>query len=309
MPTPLERILARFDLGAAFATLAGRLPGSDLTTVLLAVMHARARRLTPSDVVERYRRDRFTGVAPIDYARLRRVEDAVIAATAAVFEPCVLSPLAPFGVHSAIATVDQNKVVTTVRGNEVAADPTNALALEAAMRRRVLLRETAKSAETVRLVAVQRVVRAQQLPPGPGYFAHFHLAGLVSAGRDTGSRAFEAIGLKEHLHAHVGCALALGADHVELALTDFDRSFTEAIDAAHASVRADARVTCDVDVTRERGAGYYRGLCFKSYATFEDRRFEIGDGGLVDWTARLVGSDKERCFISGLGLDRLALAL
>jgi hypothetical protein len=37
--------------------------------------------------------------------------------------------------------------------------------------------------------------------------------------------------------------------------------------------------------------------------------FEIADGGLVDWTQRLVPSRKERLMISGLGVERLALAL
>ena len=61
-------------------------------------------------------------------------------------------------------------MVTAVRACEVAADPTKALALEAASRR-TRTRET-----TVRLAAVQRVVRAQ-FPAG--FFPHFGLLGLV----------------------------------------------------------------------------------------------------------------------------------
>jgi hypothetical protein len=34
---------------------------------------------------------------------------------------------------------------------------------------------------------------------------------------------------------------------------------------------------------------------------------EVGDGGMVDWSARLLNDAKERMMISGLGLDRLAL--
>ena len=103
----------------------------------------------------------------------------------------------PLGTHSAIATVDQNKVVSTTRHNEVAADPTNALALEAATRRNAELRRDAKSAAVIRLGASQRVVRAQQVS-GPGRFAHFQLFGLVTAGRDAGGRAFEAAAAADH---------------------------------------------------------------------------------------------------------------
>jgi len=37
-----------------------------------------------------------------------------------------------------------------------------------------------------------------------------------------------------------------------------------------------------------------------------DETIEIADGGMVEWTLRLVESRKERLMISGLGLDRLA---
>jgi hypothetical protein len=33
---------------------------------------------------------------------------------------------------------------------------------------------------------------------------------------------------------------------------------------------------------------------------------EVGDGGFVDWTARLLGNRRERLLISALGVDRLS---
>jgi hypothetical protein len=135
------------------------------------------------------------------------------------FETLVLAPLAPLGAHRALAPVDQNKVVTTVRGNEVAADPTNALVLDAALRRRALRREDPRSSETVRLAAIQRVVRAQVMT-GPGVQPHFQLLGLVSAGRDTGRHAFERRSATEHVTSHVETCLRAGADAVTVAVTD-----------------------------------------------------------------------------------------
>jgi hypothetical protein len=309
MAGALDRILRRFGLDGALDTLAERLSGSDLTTFLLELARRRAQRVRPGELVGRYESDRFTRPATVPFAALRQAEDAAMSAASLRFEPCVLSPLAPFALHSALGTVDQNKVVTTVRGNEVAADPTNALALEAAARRRVLLREAPKSDTSIRLAAVQRVVRAQQLPPGPGYFAHFHLAGLVSAGRDGGGRAFEAECLIDHLRVHAACARALGASRVEIRLTDFTGgAFAATFDAAESALSGPG-VDCTRDPERASGRGYYAGLCFKTHASFAEGAFEMGDGGAVDWTRAFVGSDKERCFISGIGLDRLALAL
>jgi len=102
-----------------------------------------------------------------------------------------LSPLAPLGTCSAIATINQHQVVSTIRGTEVASDPTNELAIEAAVRRRA-------GQERVHLATCQRLVRAQRFD-GPGMFAHFELFALVSSARDTGSGRTEAELLVDHL--------------------------------------------------------------------------------------------------------------
>jgi hypothetical protein len=36
---------------------------------------------------------------------------------------------------------------------------------------------------------------------------------------------------------------------------------------------------------------------------------EVPDGGRVDWTRKLLADDKERLFITGVGVDRLAPGL
>jgi hypothetical protein len=62
---------------------------------------------------------------------------------------------------------------------------------------------------------------------------------------------------------------------------------------------------------RESGRAYYRGLCFKVFAHQGggSDMLEVGDGGFVDWTAKLLGNQKERLLISGYGLDRIAMTL
>jgi hypothetical protein len=47
-----------------------------------------------------------------------------------------LSPVTPLGTCGVVGPVSQNRVVSTVRGTEVVSDSTNALAVEAATRRR-----------------------------------------------------------------------------------------------------------------------------------------------------------------------------
>jgi hypothetical protein len=282
--TALQRVLRKAGGPEILDVLAERLSGADLTTLLLEVMRVRARGLTPADVLRRYTTDRFVGPATVPFERIRRTENGVLSVVPADFELLTLAPVAPLGAHSAPATVDQNKVITTIRNTEVAADPTNALALEAAVRRR-------RSTDPVRLAAFQRVARAQHFG-GAGAYAHFGLFALVSGDRDTGNLAFERRHLAEHLSLLTDAVRACGIPDPEVRVTVLDPRFERVADGVGA--------TDDPD--RQSGRGYYTGLCFKIYAG----GVELGDGGFVDWTARLLGNRKERLLISALGVDRLS---
>ena len=305
-PTPrpaLQRVLREAGDPALADKLAG-LSGTALTTLLLEVLRRQASRLTPAEVMRRYGSDRFVAPAAVDFAALRRAEDGMLAALPAGFEMLTLAPVLPLGSHSAVATVDPRKVVATVRGSEVAADPTNGLALEAAARRRGLLRADPRSAAAVRLAAIQRVTRAQHFE-GPVSFAHFGLLGLVTAGRDTGGRVFERAAVVEHLRFAADGLARLGAVAIRLELTRRDDAMPDVIAAVAAAV-AGVRGASVADAPgRRSGRGYYTGLCFKVQADFGAGELEVGDGGFVDWTGKLLGNRKERLLISGYGIDRI----
>jgi len=283
------------------------LAGADLTTVLLEVQRRRAGRITPAEVMRNYGRDRFVGPASVGFGAQRRAEDAMLAALPGGFEVLTLAPVLPLGAHSAVATVDPRNVIATVRGSEVAADPTNGLALEAAARRRRALAAGPRPAGLVRLAATQRVARAQQVS-GPVSFAHFQLLGVVTAGPDTGGRAFERNSVTEHLGFAAAGLRRLGASRVRLELTCLDPALS-GITAWVADTLARMGGVQVADAPqRQSGRGYYTGLCFKVQAAFGGPELEVGDGGFTDWTARLLGSRKERLLISGYGIDRIALA-
>ena len=304
-PDPaLRRVLRQAGDPALADKLAG-LSGTALTTLLLEVLRRQADRLTPADVMRRYGSDRFVAPASLGFAPLRRAEDAMLAALPAGFEVLTLAPVLPLGAHSAVATVDPRNVVATVRGSEVAADPTTGLALEAAARRRQALREDPRSAAMVRLAAIQRVTRAQQFT-GPVSFAHFGLLGLVTAGRDTGGHAFERAAVAEHLRFAADGLARLGATRVRLELTRLEDAMPD-VTAAVAAALAGARGVEVADAPgRRSGRGYYTGLCFKVQADFGAGELEVGDGGFVDWTRKLLGNRKERLLISGYGIERIA---
>jgi hypothetical protein len=308
MPRVLRRVRDLVDAGDSLPeALAAGLPGSDLATLLLAVARARAARLTPADVLRQYAGDRFTAPAAVPYRRLRHAEDALLSALPATYDVVTLAPLAPLGTHSVVAGLDQNRVVSTVRGSEVGADATTGLALEVAVRRRAALAVEPRSTAEVRLAAVQRVVRGQVFGD-PGAPAHFALLGLVSGGRDTGNQEFERRHVTEHVRSAAVALRAAGLGPFELRLTVLDGRGRAAADAAREALNAAADMTVVEDPHRAAG-GYYSALCYKLFATVGGQPYEVGDGGLVDWTQRLLGNRKERLMISGIGVDRVAAAM
>lgn len=114
-----------------------------------------------------------------------------------------------------LGDIDQNNVLTTIRNAEVLGDPTPAMALECARRRRDPKLRAAKG-EVVRLCCSQRVIRLQPFD-FPGYTPHFRLFTLVSAGRDSGSHAFEIQHLAEHIRFYLELCRVLSTRGFSLA--------------------------------------------------------------------------------------------
>jgi hypothetical protein len=301
----VRRILRESDSPHLLDVLSEELSGSDLTSLLLEVIRQRASRLSPDDVLRQYRRDRFVAPAEAGFASLRGVQDAMLRALPDDVEVLTLSPLAPVGTHSAVASVDQNRVVATIRGTDVAADPTNALALEAAVRRRRHLASAATRRQEVQLAAFQRVTRAQHYREELA-FSHFELFGLVTAGRALADRRFEQASATAHLRIVTDALLNAGADRVHVELTDFGAERGELTAAIRRPLSPSSAVEVTERPDRTEGRGYYPGFCYKARAVAGDRSFEVADGGHVDWTQRLLHSKKERLMITGVSVDRLA---
>jgi hypothetical protein len=304
----LRRVLGQIGGPDLLDLLADGISGADLTTLLLEVFRRRAERLSPAEVMRRYRSDRFVVPAPISFAALRRTEDALLSALPEGFEVLVLAPVLPLAAHTAVSTVDPRKVIATVRGSEIAADPTNALALEASVRRAAALATDPRSSTLIRLAASQRVARAQ-LFDGPGRFAHFQLFCLITAGRDTGNRSFERQQLTEHLRFAARAMAAAGARHTQIRLTCLDEAARPLIEHVHRDLSDLPAIDVLEDPERAAGGGYYTGICFKIHAEIAGRQMETGDGGFTNWTQLFTGNHKERLLTSGFGVDELASAL
>ncbi|TCO24557.1 hypothetical protein EV652_10888 [Kribbella steppae] len=281
-----ERIWSKLPAGSREALIDGLSP-TDLQSVLLDVSRGRAAKVTPARLLQRWKQDRFVQPSTTDPRQLVKTQQRLWELLPEQFAGVELSPVTPLGTCSAVATINQNQVLSTTRSTEVASDPTNELAIEAAVRRRA-------GQPRVDLAACQRVVRAQAVD-GPGMFAHFQLFVLVSSARDTGSGRTEAELLTDHLrywHDVLG-------DAAELTFTTFTpTAVRERIDD---TVRPALKVAFTEDVDRTQGMNYYSGTALGIGCGGAG----LGDGGFTQWTADLLGDAKERCLISCISTERL----
>lgn len=314
MSNPIvERIQREAGVPDLLDVLAERLDPTDLQSLLLEVYRRRAARVAPAHLLERYERDRFARPSDLAPSALTEFDRLAWSLLPEGYTAVELSPVCPLGTNAAVATVDQNKAVTTIRNGEVVADSTNVLALECAARRRRLLRGDPHNRERVRLCASHRLLRGQAYHSANAR-AHFRLLGLCAAGRDEGSFQFETASLVEQIAfflrlLHEAARLGYHADRLCVAVTDLEQgrrqqALADQVLAPLAAAFPDVR--CDVDPDRVTGRGYYTGACFHIYATnAAGRAFELIDGGFTTWTQQLLDNRKERLLISGLGTELL----
>jgi hypothetical protein len=293
-----ERVWSRLPEGCR-QVLETELSPTDLQSLLLSLAQTRAHRTRPAEALRRWKSDRFVRPATIDPARLSEVENRLWRRVRNTpFDGLALSPVTPLGTCTSVGPVHQNRIVSTVRSSEVVSDPCNVLALEAALRRRA-------GVDQVHLASCHRVLRAQRFVESSA-FAHFVIFALVSSARDSGSARTEAQLLIMHLRFWqqvldelLGPAWGrfaytlIGNQPRGHRLTDMLRSELP-----------DAPLTEYPE--RTQGIGYYHTAAFKIMAETEADQVEIGDGGFVGWTAKLIPDAKERCLISCVAPEKLA---
>lgn len=306
----VDRIRRRAGVAELREALADRLPASQLQSLMLDVYRRRAAAVTAPQVLRSYQRNRYVGpsaLSPLATAAVERL--ALLAAADGGFDAVTLSPVSPFGTTAAVAPVHQDKVISAVRGVEVAADTTNVLALECATRRQHATRETGP----VRLCAVQRVVRGQPFEM-PGALQHFGLFGLCTAGRDEGSYRFEVASLVSQLTVHMRLirhcvASGYPVADIRVWLTEYGDprrrdALARQVVAPLAEEFPEARF--GFDDGRTAGRGYYSAVSLRvDVTTPSGQECNLADGGFTTWTRQLLGNRKERLLISGLGTDRL----
>lgn len=232
-----RRAAERFAGEPLDALLAERLSGSDLNTLLLHAFRRRARSRTFAELRDQLARQPLLAPSSADLRRMHAFDAAAFAA-ASEFDAIDLSPVQPLGT-AAVVGVDPNNVLASLRAAEVAADPTTALVLVAAERRRG---ERGTEAPPLRLCTSQRVMRLQPVDH-PGFTPHFRLFALATARRSGAARSPDAVerrAVLEHLDVWARLAAALPAAGFRLAGTRVVLSDTRLVSACFARAGVDA---------------------------------------------------------------------
>lgn len=298
----VERVWGAVGTGAREALERG-LSTTDLQTLLLDVARTRASSVSASTLARRWAEDRFVRPSSVDPREVMRLEHGLWTALPSSFVGVDLSPVAPLGTCAAVAPVDQNRILTTARMSEVVSDPTNVLALEAAARRR-----HATPREEVHLATSHRVLRTQRFEPGMSQ--HFRLFALVSSARDRGSGSTETSLLLAHLRfwCHALAAACPGrAVTIEVSALGDPLIEDRLADSVLPALVPPPNVALRADPERQRARGYYVGGALRVEVAGDEGPLEVGDGGLTDWTAQLLHDAKERCLVSCVSTERLAM--
>ena len=275
-----------------------KLSGSELNSFLLELFRLRSQAVSPAGVLQEFRNNRFVLPAKTDVMRLKETElECLKYSEENGFEAINLSPLAPFGVCSSVGFVDQNNIVSALRGTEIVSDATNMLALKIAND----FQNTTDKKLLRRYATTHRHVRGQYFT-NPDYSAHFSVFCLASGGFDTGNFEFEIAQLQEHIRM-LYSLLNRRFTHEQLFIRFYLKNNTRKLRAFLESKQNVFWSDKEVDFQEETENNYYKSIRFKLFLKRDGYDIDLGDGGDVDWTQKLLGNKKHRLFISGIGLE------
>jgi len=300
----LKRVLEKAGVAGLDERIANALSFSELQSLLLAVVSRKSRELTPRRVYDQFLADAAVRPSPITQTEFLRFDSLAASLLSDAYSWVELSPVSPLGCCSVVAPVSQERIVSTIRKTEVASDPTNVLALEAASRRKGV-----SAPETVRLATSHRVLRAERVLTRESR-AHFRLLSACIAGRAEGDYGFEIASTFEFISFHGRLLEALrrkgyAFSSPEAVVYCRDEGLCERMRRL-ASPRLRGEETVSVSVKREPREkwNYYATVRFNLFIERDGERFFIADGGDTDWTQRWLGDRRERFLTSGFGSER-----
>lgn len=300
MARQLEKLLAKIRAHQDPWRALMDLPMSALNSLLLELFKARANQVEPAHLLHAFRENRFVQPSADDPIQIKEMElEFLQAAKNHGFKPLNLSPVTPLGSSSVLAPVDQNNVVSALRLSEVVSDATNVLALQIASEFKGTEGKGARA-----YAAVHRHIRGQSFA-NPKFSAHFSVMALASGGLDSGNFRFEIETLRQHilLLRHI---LSKYVDPRELSIRFYWKKNSKFFQENFKEANGKGWHDLPIDEVEDFESDYYQLVQFKLLLKRNKETYDVADGGVVDWTQKLLSNKKHRLVISGIGLELLA---
>ena len=265
----------------------------ELRTILADVARSRASDQTPADLIKRWREDKLLEPSMLDPREALPITAKLWEVVPPEFVGVTLSQLTSLGSGIHLGGLGQNRVVTTMRGTEVLADPKHGLALEASRRRR-------NGHSRVHLATHARCTHAWDHSEESSHELRF---ALVSSAPDGGGLSTEADLLDLHLdywREIMGTVVPRG----RIELTVWDSTLAGLIEAR--GTRDGVIVVDSASDERRPWRNPYTTAAFRFVVDGDgDEPHEVGDGGFVTWTQALTRNRKDRCLVSGVSVDAI----
>jgi len=293
----IDRIINQYNISGLEA-LTKTMPLADLQSLLIEIYNKRAKKITPKQLLEQYKKNRFVQPAKVDPRKILEFDALAYKLLTKEYQILKLSPVSPLGSASVITPISQNTVLTTIRNTEVCSDTTNVMALEAALQRKKSL------TKDVWLCASHRLLRTQFFDD-PSFTSHFQILSLCIAGRDTGSYEFELKAARELIEYYIKLINKYIGNKQKYKIKVKIFAHNEILtDKLSHLIKNDTNVIITAENNPQENWNYYSKLRFNIFLNTDEELF-ICDGGDTTWTQQLMNDKKERFMISGLGSERL----
>ena len=298
----LSKILKKLNDPDLHDKLVNQLSFSDLQSLLMIVLDEKRKAIKIKDILDQYKNDPFLIPSGIEQRIQNTLDSIIYSALPKEYASIELSPVSPLGCCSQVADISQNKIISTVRKNEVCADPTNILALEASLRRKA-------TNNIIRLATSHRVIRTERIISKDSV-SHFRVFSLCIAGKDEGNLSFEKEMLKELILIYLKIFKELykhGYHYSKIRITVKceDQRVLDAFDISYFNKKIDNPDTLiEFSIDEKENWSYYRSIRFQINIFDTENEYFIVDGGFTDWTQKILNNKKERFLTSGMGSER-----
>ena len=294
----VEKIEEKIGSSEIVKKLADNLSSSEFNSLFMEILNEKSQKLPPSEVLYQFQNNRFvipSIVNPVNYKELEI--DWLKSAEKIGFTPIQLSPLTQFGTCSSVAYVDQNNIVSALRGTEIVYDATNVLALKIANEFKNI-----KQKKLIKYCTSHRHVRAQSFS-NPLFSAHFGLFCMATGGYDAGNFSFEIENLNDHINFylnHLSSTFAPKDIILKVELDDKNEHMNNKLKETLNYIHNEFKINF---IKKDKENNYYQLCRFRIYLNYKNNEINLADGGLVDWTQKLLQNKKSKYLISAVGLE------